>query len=304
MNSEHIRDNIVLPAWKIINGDGKIKQYYFLPWLLSVVFLTAILSYQIIYTYVTIWNHQEEVLQEILHFLERKYVIEILIIAGIFLILYFLLIPIFEWWLIKYIDAKSKWISIWCTDAFWYWLNKFLPFSEYNNFFSEFKLITIFNFFLFTLRFVWIEYLKEIIIIYLIAAFAWMILNVLFAYSKYAIILNNKFLFSAIWESVKIAILNLKVSVKLYFLVFILNLRVIINMLVFLFFPILIVATISLISTKFLMIITLIILLSVFIVLILFISYLAAVLDIFKTALWYYAYEDGRKKIDDEDDDD
>jgi hypothetical protein len=31
MNSEHIRDNIVLPAWKIINGDGKIKQYYFLP---------------------------------------------------------------------------------------------------------------------------------------------------------------------------------------------------------------------------------------------------------------------------------
>jgi hypothetical protein len=52
------------------------------------------------------------------------------------------------------------------------------------------------------------------------------------------------------------------------------------------------------------MIITLIILLSVFIVLILFISYLAAVLDIFKTALWYYAYEDGRKKIDDEDDDD
>jgi hypothetical protein len=161
-------------------------------------------------------------------------------------------------------------------------------------------LVSILNLFLFTIRFVWVEYIKIIAIVYIVLAFLWIIINILFAYSKYAIVVNRKLVFSAIWESIKIAILNLKVTIKLFFLVFFLNFRVLINFFIFLFFPILIVVTIWLISTKFLMILATTILLIIFIVLILWIAYLTAVLDIFKTALWYYAYEECKKRIEEE----
>jgi hypothetical protein len=40
--------------------------------------------------------------------LESKYVVEVLIVAVVFLILYFILVPVFEGGLIKYIDLKNK----------------------------------------------------------------------------------------------------------------------------------------------------------------------------------------------------
>jgi hypothetical protein len=303
MNSEIVRDKIILPSWQLIKEDSKVKKFYLIPWLLSVIFLTALLTYQAIYTYVVIWNNQEVVLEQILHFLESKYLVEVLIISIVFLVLYFLLVPIFEWWLIKYIDLKNKNEPVWMSDAIWYWLNKFLPIFEYGNLFSEFKLINILNFYLFTIRFVGVDYIKVTTIAYLILGVLWTMVNILFVYSKYSIMLNNKLVFQAIWESIKITILNLKTTIRLFFLVFVLNLRVLINFLLFLFFPILIVVTVWLISSKFLVIFSVSILLTIFILLIICVWYLTAVLDVFKTSLWYYAYNEWRKKIDDDDED-
>jgi hypothetical protein len=53
-----------------------------------------------------------------------------------------------------------------------------------------------------------------------------------------------------------------------------------------------------------LMILAVVILSVIFIVLIFIISYLTAVLDVFKTTLWYYAYKESQLKIKDECDDD
>lgn len=302
--SEELNQKVILPARYLVRDDSKIKRYYFFPWLLSVVFLTAVLSYQTIYTYVVIWNNQDWVLEKILHFLESKYVVEVAIVFVVFLLLYFLLVPIFEWGLIKYIDYKNKWEPIWSSEAFWQWMTKFLPFFEYWNLFSEFKLMSILNFYLFTIRFVWLDYLKETTIVYLIFFLFWTIFNILFVYARYSIILNNKKVMSAIWESSKIVLLSLKKTIKLYFMLFFFNFRVIINILIFLFFPILIFATVWYISSKFVMLVTVTILLSIFWVLIIAAWYLTSVLEVFKTALWYYAYEENRQKIDDEDDDD
>jgi hypothetical protein len=52
------------------------------------------------------------------------------------------------------------------------------------------------------------------------------------------------------------------------------------------------------------MIVAVTILSIIFIALIFWIAYLTAVLDIFKTALWYYAYEECMKRIESEMDDD
>jgi hypothetical protein len=55
MNSDIVKDKIILPSWKIIREDSKVKKFYLLPGLLSTIFLTALLTYQAIYTYVMIF---------------------------------------------------------------------------------------------------------------------------------------------------------------------------------------------------------------------------------------------------------
>lgn len=299
MNND-LKYKIILPAWNIIKKDHKIKKFYIIPWLLSIIFITWLLVYQSIYTYVVlIWNNEEQVLKTILQFFEWKLWIELLIIWIIFIIIYFFLIPVFEWWLIKYISYKDNWKELSSSQALWQWLYKFLPVFEYNNLFSEFKLLSILNFYLFILRFIWIDYLKYINITFLIIFIFSIVINIMFAYCKYFIILENKNVFESIWESSKLVILNFKNTFKVFFLLFFINLRVILNFIIFLAFPIIIAVSVWLITSKFVLMIAVTILISIFILLILFLWYLTAVLEVFKTSIWYYAYKDW-KKISDE----
>lgn len=286
-----LREKIIIPTWEMVKEDSNWKKFYFLPWVLSIIFLTTILVYQVIYTYVKIFQNEDgKILKIILNFLETKIGLEIAIWLVIFIILYFIFVPIFDAWLIKYIDKKSKWEEMSKTDAFWRWLYKFLQIFEYNNLFSPFKFLSIVNWYLFIIRFIWIDYFEITTYIFSILLIFWIIINILFSYSKFFIVLEDKNVFQAIWESTKLAILNPKNTIKLFFIVFLLNIRVIINFLIFLAFPIVIVSAISYISIKFLLILTLIILISIFIFLIILMWYLTAVLEVFNTAIWYNAY--------------
>lgn len=294
-----IKENIVIPSWNIIKNDSKIKRFYLIPWLLSTIFLTVLLVYQTLYTYVILFNKKEEALVIFLNFFHSDYLFEIIVVWIVFLIVYFLLTPIFEWGLIKYIHQKNckQIMSTW--DAIWEWLYNFFPIFEYNNIFSEFKIISILNWYLFTIRFIGIEYIKEISYTFIILLFLWIILNILFAYSKYAIIIEKKWVFESIWESSKITILNLRNTIKIYFFILFLNLRVIFNFIIFLSFPIIMILALWLFTSKIFIYVAFTILWTLFIWLILALWYLTAVLEVFKTALWYYWYIEGKIKLED-----
>ncbi len=294
-----LKDKIIIPAWEIIKDDTKIKKFYLFPWLISILFLTVLLVYQSIYTYVVLFWKKEQALEVILNFFHSNYALEIIISSIIFLIIYFILIPIFEWWLIKYIDSKNLNKPLTTSEAFWQWLYKFFPLFEYNNIFSEFKIISILNGFLFTIRFIWIGYINQISYVFIVLLLLWIMLNILFSYSKYIIILDNKSVFEAIGISSKITILNLKRTIKLYFLMLFLNMRVIFNFFIFLSFPIIIIISIWLITTKIFLIMAITILSILFIVFILILWYLTAVLEIFQTSIWYYAYIEWKKHLED-----
>lgn len=295
-----IKNKIFIPAWNIIKNDSKIKKFYILPWLLSIIFLTILLVYQSIYTYVIVFWKKDDALIVILKFIHSDYLIEVLITTIVFLIIYFLLGPIFEWWLIKYIHSKDNNKSMSTSEAFGQWLYRFGSLFEYNNIFSEFKLISILNGYLFTIRFLWIEYISIINYTFIILFILWMFFNILLSYSKYVIIIEDKWVFEAIGTSSKITILNPKRTIKLYFLMFFLNLRVIFNFLIFLSFPIIIVFAIWLITSKIFLLVAITILVILFIILILALWYLTAVLEVFKTAIWYYAYLEWKKILEDE----
>ncbi len=300
----HIKENIIQPAWNLIANDSKIKKFYFLPGLLSIIFLTLLLVYQFVYTYVVIFKQQEKALEVILDFFHSAYVTEVLITWAIFLLLYIVIIPIFEGWLISYIDKKNQNSMESSYDFVWAWLYRFLPMFEYSNSTSQFKIISLLNLYLFSIRFTWLEYIALDNIIFIILLVIWIIINIMFSYSKYIIVLENKKAMESMWKSTKITILNITTTIKLYFWMFILNLRVVINFLVFLLFPVLFAFAITYITSKIFLVLSIIVLSILFWWFILFLGYLTAVLDIFTTAIWYYAYQTWKTKVKDGDDDD
>ncbi len=294
------KKNIILPSRKIIAQDSKVKKLYFLPWVLSIIFLTMMLVYQSVYTYVVVAGRKNEAFQLILRFFEKDYFIEVVIASIIFLLLYIFLTPIFEWGLIKYISKRDKqWekANISSSDVLGVWLFKFLPVFEYDQMFSKFRFLSILNFYLFTIRLVWTEYIQATTYVYLVVLLFSMIINIFFSYSKFEIVLWNKKVFSSIGSSATITILNLKTTVKLYFLIFILNFRVIFNFLILLLFPFLIAFAIWFISSQIFLWITIVILAILFTALIAIISYLSAVLEVFTTSLWYFAWKHWKEKL-------
>lgn len=95
-----LKDKIILPWWNIVKDNTSLKKYYLFPWILSIIFLTFLLVYQSIYTYVEVFGMKEKALVLILDFFHSEYITEIAIAAAIFLIVYFFTLPIFEGWLI------------------------------------------------------------------------------------------------------------------------------------------------------------------------------------------------------------
>ena len=157
------KNDIILPAWELIKNDNKVKKMYFLPWTLSIIFLSILLAYQSIYTYTILADKKEETLEKILNFVHSTYILEFIIFAIIFIILYVLIIPIFEWALIKYIEKKDKLWNAKISEALSIGLYKFSPIFKYNNLFSEFKFLSIVNWYLFILRFFEFHYMNKYI---------------------------------------------------------------------------------------------------------------------------------------------
>ncbi len=292
----HFTKNILLPSLQMIRSDSKIKRFYFFPGLLSVIFLSVLLVYQVIYTYVVLLGKKDKILEPILQIIHSEYLSSIIIVSTIFVILYVILIPIFEWALIRYIKQKSQWDAS-RSDSMWFGIFRFYPLFEFNNIFNMFKFISIINGFLFSLRFLWLQYFSILSIFFSIAFLFSVILNILIAYARYEIVLENKWVFEAIGSSSQIALLNIKTTFQLYILMFIMNIKVLINFIIFLIFPMLAAFIAGFISSQIFTVIAFSVLWILFFIFIIILGYMAAVLEIFTTAIWYYAYEDGKKKL-------
>lgn len=298
MSNLSFQERIILPALQLIKHDPKVKRFYFVPWLLSIVFLSLLLVYQSIYTYVVILWKKREALEVILNFLHSDYVTEVAISVVVFVVVYLAVMPIFEAWLIRYIEEKVKWNKVSNSDCLWFGVFRFYPMFEYNNIFSMFKFISLINAFLFAIRFIGLEYMEYMVIVFIISIIFSIIINTLVSYAKYEIVLQNKTVFQAIGTSAKISLLSLKTTLKLYLLMFVVNIRVIINFIIFLIFPLLLIWIVGYVTSTVFLTIALIILACLFIAMVLFLGYMTTVLEVFSTAAWYFAYKEGREKLE------
>jgi len=298
MSSQSFQEKIVLPALQLIKHDGKVKRFYFFPGMLSIIFLSFLLVYQSIYTYIEVLWKREEALEVILNLLHSQYATEIIVTVAICILAYLIIMPIFESGLIRYIDQKVSWNTVGMSDSFGFWVFRFYPMFEHNNIFSMFKFVSLINAFLFAIRFLGVEYLRYMLIALWIAFIFSIIINTLVSYAKYEIVLQNKTVFQAIGISAKISLLNLKTTLRLYLLMFVVNIRVIINFFIFLLFPLLFIGAIGFITSTVFLTITIIILSILFIGFVIMLGYMTTVLEVFTTAAWYFAYKQWREKLE------
>jgi hypothetical protein len=292
-----MKSNIVIPSWELVNKASVIKKFNFLPSLLSTIYLSVIVLYQVAYTYIIIFQKKDEFFSLVIDFIHQSYFIEIIIWAIIGLLLYLLLQPIAEAWILFMIDAFSKKdeskqkISYGISQ----WLLNFLPLFEYHNFMWLFRLLSIVTFYFLLLRVFWQDYAVPISIImgiYLIIA-VW--INLLFAYTKFFVIFEKKSVFEAISESTKMSLNNMDVTWKLYYTLFLVYARVIISIIVFTVFPLIFSVLFAYVTTQIFFIAWLSIIWVIFVLFLLFISHLNSVLEIFVEALWYNAYIENKK---------
>lgn len=290
--------SILNPSLELIRNDYKIKKFYFFPGILSVIFISVLLVYQVVYTYSVLLWKKDAVFDVLLNIFHSQYISQALIAAGIFVVCYIILIPIFEWGLIRYIDKASSWEAS-RSDSLWHGIMRFAPLFEFNNIFNMFKFMSIVNGFLFAIRFLGVEYISLLCMIFTIAFLFSIVLNILTAYARYEIVLENKWVFEAIGVSSQIALLNIKTTLKLYVLMFIMNIKVIFNFIIFLIFPLLSAFIIGFVSSQTFLTITFIVLWIIFMFLLLILWYMAAVLEVFTTSIWYNAYLEWKKKLND-----
>jgi len=295
--------DIVVKAWSFVHNDTKIKTFYFFPGIVSMLFLMIILVYQVIYTYVELFGNKEAILQTILNVFHTIYdsghFWQAVIAFILFLLLYIVLIPLCEWALITYIARKNPeedtYVSV--TESFQTGLYRFLPLFEYSNAVSQFKFLSLVNSYLFCLRFVGMEYMSIINSIFAFLLVVSTAVNILFMYCRFEIVLGGKRPVAAIGSSIRISILHLSTTIKLYFFLFFVNIRVIINFVAFLIFPILIASILTFIISKTLLMIMIVFVSIVFLCFTIFLGYLGGVFEIFKTCVRYYAYLEGKEKV-------
>ena len=292
-----IKENIIEPSWKIISEDFSLRKFYFLPWMVSVFFFTALLVYQFTYTYVVFFWNQEAVLAVLLDYFHSEYLVPTLITWAIVFLFYIILNPIFENTVIQKINCKRNNKEITISEAFWRWLYSFMAVFEYSNTFNTLKVISIFNAYFFTVRVLWIERIVFLNYFFLFLLVIATIINILSSFSKYIIITENKPIFEAFSKSTKMVFLNIWTVLKLNFLMIILNIRVLLNFLIFLGIPVLIIASISFFASTILIYAAVISLWIIGLILFLLMSYISTTLEIFKISVWYFAYIEARKKI-------
>lgn len=295
-----MRHNIVIPSFELVHNATIIKKFNFFPSFLSTLYLSVIVLYQTAFSYIYIFQKKDEFFSVVIDLIHQKYFIEVVIWVAIWFLLYILIQPIAEWWMAQLIDSYSRRdankykVSTWITQ----WLLHFLPLFEFHNFMWLFRLLSIITFYFLLLRIFWENYALTISIIAFFYLLFSIVVNLLFAYTKFFIIFEKKSVFEALSLSTHMSLSNIWVTWRLYYTLFLVYIRVFLTIIVFIIFPLIFSTIFAYITTQIFFMVWIIVMCIIFIIFLVFISHLNSVLEIFVEALWYNAYIENKKEIE------
>ena len=210
------------------------------------------------------------------------------VIGVIILIGYTLTPPVFHGTLIHAIDRIRKYEPI--QGSFESGVRHFFPMFEFAVLTGAFSITTLFTESSFILRW-WGEGVFFIALpILLFIAMAGLIINFLFTYSEFFIILQNKSIIRSLSESSVLVIANLRKTFLVFVLMLLIGARIILNVLLVLLIPMLVVFLTSYLATVFLSTFGLIFIGIAGLAVLIVSSYLLGLFHIFAVAVWVLTF--------------
>ncbi|MDQ1343676.1 MAG: hypothetical protein QG650_396 [Patescibacteria group bacterium] len=171
-------------------------------------------------------------------------------------------------------------------------MRNFLPIFEAHNLLSPFKLLSIITFYLFLLRIFGKDYALPISLLAVVYLGFSFLINILFAYTRFFIVLEHDKAFEAMGKSVRMALDNLEVTFRLYFTLLLVYVRTILTVVAFIIFPFAISAVLTYVSIAFVKTVAILSIGGMIVFFLGFVSHLNSVLEIFVEALWFKAWKD------------
>ncbi len=300
-----MKEHIALQAWEIVTRFSSLKKLNFIPSLIGMTWLFLVLTYQITFTFVVVFQQKDKFFQYLSNFMHKDYFTEVLISFGVLFILYIFVAPLAEWAIIEMIHSyrKTNGQKVHRTlqgvfDGF----RHFLPLFEAHNVIAVFKPLTIITFYILLLRIFWKGFFVPITYImggYLIFAF---FLNMCFSYAKFFIIFENRGVIESLSLSTGMAVRHIGITIQLYYTMILLYLRTIIVAIIFLVLPFAISSIVTFFTIIGVQVVLLIIFWILSFVFFMFIVHLNSTLEIFVEATWYEAYQLCKKEDKEYDD--
>lgn len=88
--------NIIVPAWEMVSAESILKKFNFLPSLLSTIYLSGIILYQVAFTYIYVFQLKDEFFSWVLDFVHSGYFEEVVITIVSLLFVYVIFTPLAE----------------------------------------------------------------------------------------------------------------------------------------------------------------------------------------------------------------
>lgn len=102
------RESVIRPAWEMVQQESILKRFNFFPSLLATLFLIIIVIYQSAYTYIRVFELQDEFFAKILDLAENAYFWESIVIVALIVLLSIFFAPYSEGGILTIIDRESK----------------------------------------------------------------------------------------------------------------------------------------------------------------------------------------------------
>lgn len=293
---------IIRDAW-VLTQENKNLIWYFalLPALLSTVVTIIYLTYQ----FFSFWNspYFRESSGESPHIIRTLFeelmglftwspgLGVFLLVVFVILILAYLMLPVFTEGAIIQLTAKLRGNQpINMLEGVGFGLNRFLQLFEYHLLIKTFSLVGVLTEATFVLRNLGPEAFGFFGWIFVLILIITLILGLMFTYSEYYIVIDNKGVFASMMSSSGLVVRQWQHTLFMLFLMALISVRVIINLLVALVIPILILAPIALFASFTLTKLGIFFGILLGLIALFFTSYFIGIFNVFANAVWTFTF--------------
>lgn len=290
---------IIGEAWEFTQNNRKLIIWYaFIPSVLTTLAGILYLVYQY-YAFASsplFGNLDQGFLQtlilQVLQIVRENFAgtMPILVTAGIIAVLYILIPPFCEGAIIQLVARKRNGQEVRTRDGLRHGFMSFLPLFEYSWLIRTFSLVSLTAWAALIMRSLGWEAFQTFLPVFIIFAIVGVILTVLFTYSEFFIVIDDRRVIESVAKSSVLVMTHLEETILLSILMLIISIRIIIQILFVFLIPAVMLVIAYFIASATLPAIALTIALVVGTILLYFASYLSGTIHVFAASVWTFTF--------------